>query len=115
MVSADESAEVGSDFPGKLLEVFARRVAREFITRCRSIRSNNDNRPVARIVGGRISKHVKRLLRILQVVNANVEDDVRADRFASDEQAAGAVHLICFSKNAADANADVEDGIIRSK
>src|SRR5262249_9353551 len=88
VVGADESAEVGGDFPGKLREVFARRVAREFIARCGSIRSNGDNRPVARIVGGRIGKHVKRLLRILQVVNANVEDDVRADRFASDEQAA---------------------------
>src|SRR5437867_4112927 len=62
-VGADEGAQVGGDSMREFLEFFTGRVAGQFIAGCRSIRSDCNDRPVARVAGGRIREYVERLLR----------------------------------------------------
>jgi hypothetical protein len=109
-IGVDERAEVRGDFRGHFLEFVGGGIAGQFKALGGGVGSHGDDRTVARVRGGRTCEFVERLLRLLQVVDADIQDDVRAYRFAADKQAARAVLLIGFGKDPAEAHALLRKG-----
>lgn len=109
-IGVDERAEIGGDFRGYSLEFVGGGIAGQFKALGGGVGSYGDDGTVARVRGGRTCEFVERLLRLLQVVDADIEDDVRAHRFAADKQSARAVLLIGFGKDPAEAHALLRKG-----
>lgn len=90
---------------GDFVELFIGGLTRKFEANGRRVRSHGDDGTVARVGDRRVGESVERLLGAREIVDAKDEQDIGADGFAADEEAASAIALIGFGKDAAEAQA----------
>ena len=109
-IGVEERGKIGGDCRGYFLEFIARGIAGQFKALGGGVGSHGDNGTVARVRGGRTCEFVERLLRLLQVVDADIQNDLRTYWFAAHKQAARAVLLIGFGKDPAEAHALLRKG-----
>ena len=102
-VGADKGVQVGGNLGGDFLEFFAGGIAGDFETFCGSVRSNGNNRSVARVRSRGAGQFVEPLLRVFQVVDADIKNQVPTHRLATHEQTTRAILLIGFGEDATDA------------
>lgn len=84
-IGVDERGEISGDLRGDFLEFVGRGIARHFKALGGGIGSHGDDGTVARVRGRRTCEFVEWLLRSFEVVDADVKNDVAADRFAAHE------------------------------